>query len=631
MKNKLLGLGIFVLAFVFIIGGVSSKKVLAAGAITSSVYDKTTGDLVLTGSGFDTLSTIDVTTLTITGVGAGTTTLTIATANPTPISATSARVVIAGANKTAVDALLDTIGIVASDAVPYNLSAAVNWQGTNLADLTTPITVGASPVAVNLLTLSSGNFAVFSNTAISSTGTTSISGDIGVGPGVTSTAITGNFALTAPPTTYTTSALVTGKVYAYDYDVPTPAKVNQASLDLTTAYNAALVPATTVLDAGASNLAGLTLAPGVYTFDGPGNVLVTNDVTLSGGPNSVWIFQIPGTLNISSAKSVLLSGGAVPANIFWAVAGTTTLQTTSAFKGNILAGPGASTIAMQNGATLNGRALGQTAVTLIANTVTSPNAPVASSDADLSNLAISFGTLSPVFSSGTLSYTASVSHSVSSVTVTPTASEAHATITVNGTIVASGVASASIPLSAGNNTITIETTAQDTTTLSYVITISRASATSSGSYSGGGSHIIPTPILTTEPAEGCSNGNLFNTSTGHACVNNEKLEIPGCSNRTIGFSTATGDSCVGNHVTTITTNIPATVIYNFSTLTLKNGSSGEAVMELQRFLNSNLNLSLLVDGVFGAHTEFFVKKWQANHGLTSDGHVGPKTKEMMNR
>ena len=101
----------------------------------------------------------------------------------------------------------------------------------------------------------------------------------------------------------------------------------------------------------------------------------------------------------------------------------------------------------------------------------------------LSSLALSVGNLSPVFSTGTTAYTTSVPNAASSMTVTPIVTDATATIQVNGTAVASGSASASIPLVVGNNTITILVTAQDgTTTSTYTITVNRIStvATLSG-------------------------------------------------------------------------------------------------------------------------------------------------------
>ncbi|MBB3058875.1 cadherin-like beta sandwich domain-containing protein [Mucilaginibacter gotjawali] len=97
----------------------------------------------------------------------------------------------------------------------------------------------------------------------------------------------------------------------------------------------------------------------------------------------------------------------------------------------------------------------------------------ASSNADLSNLSLSSGTLTPVFASGTTSYNGSVVNSVTSVTVTPTTSDATATLTVNGTAVSSGTASGAIALNVGPNTITTVVTAQDGTTKTYTVTLTR--------------------------------------------------------------------------------------------------------------------------------------------------------------
>jgi hypothetical protein len=507
------------------------------------------------------------------------------------------------------------------------------------------LVAGPLPAPVNLRT--AGDFAVFANTGISFTGTTpnSITGDIGVGPGVTSTAITGDFALVLDSSTeFSKSVLVTGKVYAYDYTGLTPDKIQTASSDLTTAYNAALSPATTVLDAGSCvagtcDLAGTTLVPGVYKFD-VAHVIISDSMHLSGGLNDVWIFQIPGTLDIWSAKSILLSGSAVPANIFWAVAGTTTLETTSVFEGNILAGPSTSTIAMQEGATLHGRALGQTDVTLIGNTIV---APVASSDATLIRIDLTpnVGTISPLIAPSLLN-TVDVPNSVTSVTVTPTVNENHATIKVNTVTVASGDASASIPLSVGNNPITITTTAQDLTTSSYTITVKRAAShSSSGSVPSTTSH-------NTTTAPGCSGGNKYNTSTGLLCVNNNNdFTITNTGGATTGalnaapegcsggnkYNTSTGLLCVNNNndfTITNTGGVTTGALNNFGTVTLKNGSKGEAVKELQRFLNAKLNLGLVIDGKLGPKTIAVIKKWQKDNGLLDDGLVGPKTKALMN-
>ena len=84
-----------------------------------------------------------------------------------------------------------------------------------------------------------------------------------------------------------------------------------------------------------------------------------------------------------------------------------------------------------------------------------------SSDATLSNLTVSAGTLTPVFASGTTTYTDNVANTVTSVTVTPSANQANATIKVNGAVVTSGLASGAITLNIGSTTITIAVTAQD--------------------------------------------------------------------------------------------------------------------------------------------------------------------------
>jgi hypothetical protein len=100
-------------------------------------------------------------------------------------------------------------------------------------------------------------------------------------------------------------------------------------------------------------------------------VTIPTDVTLSGGANDVWIFQIAQNLDISSAAKIVLAGGAQANNVFWVVAGQTTIGTTAVMNGNIL---DQTAIVLNTGATLNGRALAQTAVTLQSNVVTTPAA-----------------------------------------------------------------------------------------------------------------------------------------------------------------------------------------------------------------------------------------------------------------
>jgi hypothetical protein len=112
----------------------------------------------------------------------------------------------------------------------------------------------------------------------------------------------------------------------------------------------------------------MDLAPGLYKW-GTGLAIDAAGVTLTGDANDVWIFQIAQDLTVANGAIVTLSGGALPQNIFWQVAGQATLGTTSNFKGIILC---QTLIDLQTGAVINGRALAQSAVTLDATTVTQP-------------------------------------------------------------------------------------------------------------------------------------------------------------------------------------------------------------------------------------------------------------------
>ena len=116
-----------------------------------------------------------------------------------------------------------------------------------------------------------------------------------------------------------------------------------------------------------SNLGGKTLAPGLYKWTS--NITLPSDVTISGGANDIWIFQIAGNLAMSSAVKIILSGGAQAKNVFWQVAGQATLGTTSHFEGTILSMTG---ITFQTGASINGRALAQTAVILDGSMIKMP-------------------------------------------------------------------------------------------------------------------------------------------------------------------------------------------------------------------------------------------------------------------
>lgn len=224
-------------------------------------------------------------------------------------------------------------------------------------------TTGGSSSVLPVVNLGTAiDYVIVAKTAINNTSTSAITGDLGLSPAATSY-ITG-LALTNS-TGFATSTQVTGKLYAADMAAPTPTNLTTTVNNMVTAYNDAagrVLPDFSEL--GTGNIGGKTLTPGLYKWSS--NVTVPTSIVISGGANDVWIFQIAGNLTMSSAVNITLSGGAQAKNIFWQVAGQATLGTTSHFEGIILSMTG---ITLQTGATLNGKALAQTAVILDSNVV----------------------------------------------------------------------------------------------------------------------------------------------------------------------------------------------------------------------------------------------------------------------
>ena len=220
-----------------------------------------------------------------------------------------------------------------------------------------------SPAPVNLRT--SGNFVALAQTGISTTGTTSIVGNIGISPN-TAAAITGFNLILDPSGQFSTSSLVSGKLYAADYVVPTPATLTTAVGDMQTAYTdaAGRTPDYTELYTG--DLTGKTLTKGVYKWS-TGVLISAAGVTISGSATDVFIFQIAQNLTVANGAIIKLIGGAKASNIVWQVAGNATLGTGSNFSGTILC---ETLIDIQTGASFEGKALAKTAVTLDGNSVT---------------------------------------------------------------------------------------------------------------------------------------------------------------------------------------------------------------------------------------------------------------------
>jgi hypothetical protein len=240
-------------------------------------------------------------------------------------------------------------GIVAALFVSSAAVAQSSISPDTLYGLTQPVNLGGA-----------GHFVILSKSGITDVSPSSVVGNIGTSP------ISGS-------ADHLSCAEVTGKVYSVNAAGPapcslvTPYKLTTAIHDMQTAYTNAAGRRAGSTGLGGGNIGGLTLGPGVYKWGT--SVTIPSNVTLNGDSYSVWIFQIAQNLSLADGQAVILSGSAQPQNIFWQVAGQVTLGTTSHFEGVILS---KTLIAMKTNASINGRLLAQTAVTLQMNNVVGP-------------------------------------------------------------------------------------------------------------------------------------------------------------------------------------------------------------------------------------------------------------------
>jgi len=234
--------------------------------------------------------------------------------------------------------------------------------GTSVASAATSSTVSAAVASAPQAPVdlgAAGPFVILAKSGITNVHASAITGDVGVSP-ITGAAID------------LTCAEVTGVIYSPDSAGPLPCAIKDptrltaAVSAMETAYtDAAGRSNPDFVNLGAGNLGGLTLSPGLYKWTS--NVGISDDVTLTGGPDDVFILQIAGTLTQASATNVILTGGAQAKNVFWQTAGRVAVGTTAHLEGTVLSH---TMIAMKTGASINGRLLAQTAVTLQKNTVT---------------------------------------------------------------------------------------------------------------------------------------------------------------------------------------------------------------------------------------------------------------------
>jgi hypothetical protein len=256
-------------------------------------------------------------------------------------------------NSTAYTATLTT-GV--KNAEGTGLESAKVWTFNTAA-------AGNGPAPVNLRT--AANYVILAKSAISTVPDSVITGDVGLSPAAESY-MTG-FSQT-DATGYATSFQVAGFLYAADMAPPTSSNLTTAVEDMMTAYTDAAGRSTPDFqNIGAGEIGSLSLVPGLYKWNS--SVTIGSNVTINGGANDVWIFQVSGDLTLASNFDVILSGGAQAKNIFWQVSGETVMGTDSHFEGIVLC---ETNITMNTGSSINGKLLAQTQIAIDQATVTNP-------------------------------------------------------------------------------------------------------------------------------------------------------------------------------------------------------------------------------------------------------------------
>lgn len=220
--------------------------------------------------------------------------------------------------------------------------------GLLVAGIASVVTAPAHAAEARVTLGTAASYSVLAGSAVTNTGPSVLSADLGLAPG---SAVTG-----FPPGT------VLGTVHVTD------AVANQAQIDLTTAYNDAAGRATTATVT--ADLAGQTLTPGVYSSATSLGLSGALTLDAQGDPNAVFVFKAASTLTTGSNSSVLLTNGASPCNVFWQVGSSATLGTGTQFVGTVLALTSAT---LTTGANVNGRILARNgAVTLDTNVIMTP-------------------------------------------------------------------------------------------------------------------------------------------------------------------------------------------------------------------------------------------------------------------
>jgi hypothetical protein len=202
-------------------------------------------------------------------------------------------------------------------------------------------------------------YAILAEAGVTNTGSLDLTGDIGVSP-ITFAAIVGFGLKLDSKKAFSESAMVTGKVFAADYrggtttdDLATDIRAMEALYT-----EMSTLPATTTLTA--TSISGLVFTPGVYKYGGAITMAAATKVTLTGGPDDVFVIQSTGALTLGATAVIELDGGVQAKNVYWTAVGAT-FGAGAQFKGVLLS----STAATYGAGVVHfGHIYAQTAVTI---------------------------------------------------------------------------------------------------------------------------------------------------------------------------------------------------------------------------------------------------------------------------
>ncbi len=215
---------------------------------------------------------------------------------------------------------------------------------------TSATSIGAQTPVPNPPLQSAERFGVLGASTVTNTGSTTITGDLGVFSG---TSITGRetIRLTPGSTEQRTNTIA-----------------RQGQTDARTGF-------TTLNALPFTSISGMTfgpsLTPGVFRFESSAQLTGNLFLDFLGNPDALFVFQIPSTLITASGSSITTSIANAGRNVFFLVGSSATLGTTTAFRGSIIADQ---SITLNTGATIScGRAIAlEGAVTLDGNTISNP-------------------------------------------------------------------------------------------------------------------------------------------------------------------------------------------------------------------------------------------------------------------